>query len=198
MRGCGKTWILNFQLHFYKGIPRGSSCLCWSAVVIPCVFAHLRWGYDASALQKVMCRPHHLTLHVFFSGDIYTAGWWLGGMWSDWSCWWCFCMFFMLVAWGRAGMCMARTVKKMFGVLDFPLETDGSNSLGLQWGPNRKSSPCASCSTVWPEKLAEMDSGWLSADLNCCYISVNFRRSSSWRCVIATESKDGQPNRVNQ
>lgn len=158
----------------------------------------LNMRIQCRCIAKLVCRPHLLTLPVVFSWDISTASWWLGGVLSGWSRWWCFCMFLVLVAQGRAGVCVARTARRNVGVLDIPLEPDGSNALGFQRGPNIKSSPCSSCSTMWPEMLPEMCLGWSSADGSCCHISVDFKRSSQPTCVVAVESKDGQPDTVHQ
>lgn len=150
---------------------------CWGHSLCVCPPKVRIW---CRCIANLVCRPHHPALPVVFSGDIPTASWWLGGMWSDWSNWWCFFMFFMLLAWGRTGMCMARTVRKMFWISHWnqKAQTLWGFSISI-WYFNIKSSPCVSCSTVWPEKSPEMHSGWSSADLNCCYISVNSKRSSS-------------------
>lgn len=91
------TWILNFWLSFHKGFPRGSSDLCWSAVVILCVFAHLRWEYDAGALQ-IWCADLTIEPFPWFSVGIFQlqAGGWVGCGQTDHagdvsacpSCWW--------------------------------------------------------------------------------------------------------------
>lgn len=193
------TWILNFQLHFHRGFPWGISYLCCSAGVILCVFAHLRWEYDAGALQ-IWCADLTIQPFLWFSVGIFQlqADGWVGcgqtghtgGVSSCSSC--CWLGGELECAWPElsekcSGYPIGTRRLKRFGVSVSVFDILISNLLLV--------SPAVQCDLKSRLRCIQGDHQLIWIVAISLLTPRDLPHSS---CVVAAESKDGQAHTVSQ